>query len=184
MDILLSGTGIIICSPLAAVVAALIKMQDGGPVIYTQVRVGRFNRAFNIYKFRTMLVDAERDGAQWAKKGDSRVTTLGRILRKTRIDELPQFWNILIGDMSFVGPRPERPELIDDIERELRYYRFRHLIKPGLTGWAQINYPYGASIADAREKLTYDLYYLKYASIALDMTIILRTSVAAARGAR
>jgi exopolysaccharide biosynthesis polyprenyl glycosylphosphotransferase len=184
LDITVSLAGLMVFAPLAPFVVFLIKLQDGGPVVYSQMRVGLHNRPFRIYKFRTMRTDAEKDGACWAAKGDARVTRLGRFLRKTRIDEVPQFWNILSGEMSFVGPRPERPEFVEVIEREVPFYRYRHLIKPGLTGWAQVNYSYGASIADAREKLAYDLYYMKYASITREMHIVLRTIVAMVRGAR
>jgi exopolysaccharide biosynthesis polyprenyl glycosylphosphotransferase len=183
-DILLSVAGLLVFLPFAPLVYAAIRLQDGGPAIYTQVRVGFRNEPFRIYKFRTMRLDAEKDGAKWAKVGDSRVTRLGRLLRKTRLDEVPQFWNILMGDMSFVGPRPERPEFVEKIETEVPFYRYRHLIKPGLTGWAQVNYPYGASIEDARQKLAYDFFYLKYASITRELHIVLRTIVAAIQGAR
>ena len=139
---------------------------------------------FQIYKFRTMKINAEIQGAQWAQKNDQRITMLGKILRKTRLDEVPQFFNILRGEMSFVGPRPEREELVRQIEAELPNFRFRHLAKPGLSGWAQVNYGYGSDINDARIKLSYDLYYLKHASIALDLLVVLRTFGAMMRGAR
>ena len=184
VDVVLSLLGIIAAMPIATIVAILIKLQDRGPIFYFQVRVGLSNRPFQICKFRTMRVDAEKQGAQWAKQNDNRSTFIGSFLRKTRIDEVPQFWNILRGDMSFIGPRPERPELIARIEKEIPFYRYRHLINPGLTGWAQINYPYGASIEDARQKLSYDFYYIKYASITRDLLIILRTIGAMAKGAR
>lgn len=184
IDVIVSLLGMIAFAPLAPIVALLIKMQDGGPVIYSQLRVGLHNQPFRIYKFRTMRNDAEKDGAQWAQKNDDRTTWFGRLMRKTRIDEVPQFWNILQGEMSFIGPRPERPELIEVIEKEIPYYRYRHLIKPGLTGWAQINYPYGASIEDARQKLSYDLYYMKYGTLTRELHIMLRTVVAMIKGAR
>jgi len=183
-DFLLSLFGLMLFAPFAPLVALCIKLQDGGPVFYSQKRVGLRNQTFLIYKFRTMRVDAEKAGAQWAAKGDRRVTWLGRFMRGTRIDEVPQFFNILKGDMSFIGPRPERPEFVEKIEETVPLYGYRHLIKPGLTGWAQINYPYGASIEDAREKLSYDFFYLKYASVNLDMLIVLRTVVALVKGAR
>src|SRR5262249_52563196 len=138
-------------------------------------RVGLYGKDFKILKFRTMRTDAESGGAQWAKKNDPRATLLGRILRKSRLDEIPQLWNILLGEMSFVGPRPERPEFVLQLEQQIPFYRYRHLIKPGLTGWAQINYPYGASVEDARNKLSFDLYYLKRASVYLDIVITLKT---------
>ena len=184
LDIGVSLVGIVAFLPLAPFVALAIKLQDGGPVLYSQTRTGLHNRTFKILKFRTMRVDAENSGAQWAADKDARITWLGTFLRRSRIDEVPQFWNILLGDMSFVGPRPERPEMIERIEKDIKFYKFRHLIKPGLTGWAQINYPYGASVEDAQRKLSYDFYYLKYASPFLDIMIIMRTFVAMARGAR
>ena len=131
-----------------------------------------------------MIVNAEDNGAQWASQNDTRVTWLGRMLRKTRIDELPQLWNIIKGEMSFIGPRPERPEFVIQIEEKSPFYRYRHLMKPGLSGWAQINYRYGASLDDANIKLSYDLFYLKNASVALDLLIIFRTLGAVMRGAR
>lgn len=184
VDIVISLVGMIVFAPLAPFVVFLIKLQDNGPVIYSQMRTGLYNQPFRIFKFRTMQLDAEKDGARWATQADERVTLIGRILRKTRIDEVPQFWNVLKGDMSFIGPRPERPEFVDMIEKEVPFYRYRHLIKPGLSGWAQINYPYGASVEDARQKLSYDFYYMKYATITLDILIFLRTIVAMVRGAR
>ena len=163
----------------------LIRLESPGSAIYSQIRVGRFNRRFRIYKLRTMVSNAEEDGgAQWAKKGDVRVTRLGRMLRKTRIDELPQLWNILRGDMSLIGPRPERPEFVEELSEQIPFYSQRHLVTPGLTGWAQINYPYGASVNDALNKLTYDLYYVKKASLLLDLQILLRTIGAISKGAR
>lgn len=184
LDVGISLLGMLAFAPLAPWVILIIKLQDHGPVIYSQVRVGLNNQNFRIFKFRTMRTDAEKNGAQWAKVKDDRTTWFGRFMRKTRIDEVPQFWNILRGDMSFIGPRPERPEMVATIEQQVPFYRYRHLIKPGLTGWAQINYPYGASIEDARQKLSYDLYYLKYATVTRELHIVLRTIVAMVRGAR
>jgi exopolysaccharide biosynthesis polyprenyl glycosylphosphotransferase len=184
LDLLISLAGLILFLPLSPFVFIIIKIQDGGPVFYSQVRTGLYNKPFHIYKFRTMRIDAEADGARWAAKADGRATRFGVFLRKTRLDEVPQFWNIILGDMSFIGPRPERPEFIDKIEQQVGFYRYRHLIKPGLSGWAQVNYPYGASIEDAREKLSFDLYYLKNASPTLDLLILLRTVVSMVRGAR
>jgi len=183
-DVAVSVLGMIAFMPFTPILVLLIKLQDGGPVLYSQIRTGLYNRPFRIYKFRTMRIDAESNGAQWAAKNDGRVTWLGTFLRKTRIDEVPQFWNILLGDMSFIGPRPERPEMIEQIEKEVPFFRYRHLIKPGLTGWAQINYPYGASVEDARNKLSFDFYYMKYACAVLDLMIVVRTIIAAAKGAR
>ena len=184
VDISLSLVASLIVFPFIPIVSFLIWIQDRGPVFYSQERTGLFGEQFRIYKFRTMRVNAETDGVQWAQQNDQRVTWIGRLLRKSRFDEVPQFFNILKGDMSFVGPRPEREELISEIEQELPYFRFRHLVKPGLSGWAQINYGYGANVDDARIKLSYDLYYLKHASLALDMLVILRTFGAMMKGAR
>ncbi|MBC2601206.1 sugar transferase [Puniceicoccus vermicola] len=184
VDLFLSLCGLLCLVPVFPFLALAIKLQDGGPIFYRQTRCGQYNQPFTIYKLRTMRQDAEKDGAAWAQKGDCRVTRLGRFLRKTRFDETPQFWNVLKGDMSFIGPRPERPEMIDEIEEEVPNYSYRHLVKPGITGWAQINYGYGASIADARKKLDYDLYYLKYASVVLEIQILLGTVVAMVKGAR
>jgi exopolysaccharide biosynthesis polyprenyl glycosylphosphotransferase len=183
-DVGISLMGLFCSLPFAGVIALALKLQDGGPVFYGQTRMGFRGRPFRILKFRSMTTDAEKDGPQWASKGDARVTPIGRILRRTRLDELPQFWNILRGEMSFIGPRPERVEFSRDIEREVPFFRLRTLVKPGLTGWAQVNYPYGASVEDARRKLSYDLYYIKYASVFLDLVIILRTFIAMVKGAR
>jgi len=162
-----------------------IKLSSKGPVFYRQKRVGRYDRPFQIIKFRTMIADAEKDGAVWARENDTRITKLGSFLRKTRIDELPQVWNILKGEMSFVGPRAERPEFHNQLQDSVPFFQERYLIKPGLTGWAQINFRYGASINDTAEKLKYDLYYIKNRSIALDIGIILKTiRIAAQQGGR
>lgn len=183
-DILVSFWGLCLSLPLGLFIAAALKVQDRGPVFYSQIRMGYLGRPFRIYKFRTMSTDAERGGVQWASKRDARVTFLGRFLRSSRLDEVPQFWNILRGDMSLIGPRPERPEMVESIEKEVPFFRYRTLSKPGLTGWAQVNYPYGASIEDARRKLSYDLYYIKHASIFLDLVITFRTVIAMVKGAR
>jgi exopolysaccharide biosynthesis polyprenyl glycosylphosphotransferase len=156
-------------------IAVAIKLESKGKIIYQQERVGLNNKKFKVYKFRTMQENAEQNGAVWASINDARVTRIGKLLRRTRLDEIPQFLNIIIGNMSFVGPRPERPEFVEQLRQEIPFYNERHLIKPGLTGWAQINYPYGASVADAKEKLQYDLFYIKNQSVALDVSIILKT---------
>jgi len=161
--------------PLLLLVAILVRMTSQGPAIYTQVRAGRGGRSFTLYKFRTMVKNSETNGAQWAERNDTRITPVGRLLRHTHIDELPQLWNILRGELSFVGPRPERPEFVTLLEVRIPYYRVRHLVKPGVTGWAQVNFRYGASEEDAEEKLTYDLYYLKNRSLILDIAIVLKT---------
>lgn len=168
--------GAILSLPIAVVTAILIKLDSRGPIFYRQERVGENGQSFMLLKFRSMRVDAEKEGPVWASKGDDRATRLGRIIRKTRIDEIPQFWNILRGDMNFVGPRPERPHFVAQLAREIPYYEQRHLIPPGLTGWAQIKYPYGASLDDARQKLQYDLYYIKNQSLLLDAIILFETT--------
>lgn len=172
---------------LITVLAMLIEERGRGPILYRQKRVGEHGEVFEVLKFRSMTVDAEADGSpQWASKGDARITRVGRIIRKFRIDELPQLVNVLRGDMSFVGPRPERPEFVDDLAKKIPYYHERHRVKPGITGWAQICYPYGASERDAKEKLQYDLYYVKNYSMFLDLIILLQTAqiVLWGRGAR
>ena len=161
--------------PIVLLTAILIKLDSRGPVFYKQERVGENGRSFVLTKFRSMRVDAETDGPVWASKRDERTTRVGRIIRKIRIDEIPQFWNILRGEMSFVGPRPERPHFVAQLAREIPYYEQRHLIAPGLTGWAQIKYPYGASIEDSRQKLQYDLFYIKNHSLFLDAIIMFET---------
>jgi sugar transferase (PEP-CTERM system associated) len=178
--------GAILSLPLAIITAILIKLDSRGPVLYKQERVGRNGRTFMVMKFRSMRTDAEKDGPVWARSEDDRVTRMGRIMRKTRLDEIPQFWNILKGEMNFVGPRPERPHFVKQLAEEIPYYEQRHLIEPGLTGWAQIKYPYGSSIEDARQKLQYDLYYIKNQSLALDATILFETvkTILFGRGAR
>lgn len=174
-DLVFALAVIAITAPVQAVIAFLIKKHDGGPVFYTQTRTGLRGAPFAIYKFRSMCVDAEKSGAQWARQNDDRITPIGRFIRKTRLDELPQFFNILKGEMSVVGPRPERPEFVEQLALEIPFYKERHYVKPGLTGWAQINADYGASVEDARRKLEYDLYYMKYASFTLDALIALKT---------
>ncbi|MBX9796595.1 TIGR03013 family XrtA/PEP-CTERM system glycosyltransferase [Sphingomonas sp.] len=175
-DVTASIVLLILTAPLVLVTAILIKLESKGPVFYRQRRVGLFGQGFDIVKLRSMRQDAEVGGkAVWAEKDDPRITRVGRVIRKLRIDELPQAWSVLKGEMSFVGPRPERPQFVDDLEQKLPYYAERHMVKPGITGWAQINYPYGASIEDARQKLEYDLYYAKNYSPFLDLLILLQT---------
>jgi sugar transferase (PEP-CTERM system associated) len=156
--------------------AILIEAKGRGPIFYKQVRVGQHWKLFSVIKFRSMRVDAEKNGIQWAQKKDSRVTKVGEFIRKVRLDELPQIFNVLKGDMSFVGPRPERPEFVTDLTEKIPYFAERHRVKPGITGWAQICYPYGASEKDSLEKLQYDLFYIKNYSLFLDMVIILQTA--------
>ena len=167
--------GALLSLPIAIITALLVKLDSRGPVLYKQERVGKNGRTFTLMKFRSMRVDAEKDGPVWAKTDDERMTRFGRIIRKIRIDEIPQFWNILRGDMNFIGPRPERPHFVAQLAEEILYYEQRHLVAPGLTGWAQIKYPYGASIEDAKKKLEYDLYYIKNQSLSLDAAIMFET---------
>ena len=161
--------------PLWFVIAVLIKISSKGPVFYRQTRVGRNERVFRLFKFRSMIRNAEEIEPIWAEKNDKRITGVGRILRKLHLDELPQLWNVLRGEMSLVGPRPERPEFVEMLKREIPFYAMRHLVKPGMTGWAQINHPYAASIEDSRLKLEYDLYFIAHMSPAFDLRILLRT---------
>jgi sugar transferase (PEP-CTERM system associated) len=176
-DIVVSSALLLLTLPLLLVTACLIKLESPGPVLYRQERMGLQGRVFTILKFRSMGVDAEMGGRPlWAAKGDPRVTRVGSIIRKLRIDELAQILNVLRGDMSFVGPRPERPYFVTDLAKAIPYYSERHWVRPGITGWAQINFPYGASTEDARRKLTYDLYYVKNRSIFLDALILLQTA--------
>jgi sugar transferase (PEP-CTERM system associated) len=176
MDVALAGVIGLMTSPLMLLTALAIKLDSSGPILYLQERVGLHNRTFRIIKFRSMRVDAEANGPVWAHEADSRVTRVGRWIRKLRIDELPQVLNIIRGEMSLIGPRPERPVFIEQLEQRIPYYSERHLVKPGLTGWAQVRYPYGASFEDAREKHQYDLYYIKNQSPMLDALILLETA--------
>jgi sugar transferase (PEP-CTERM system associated) len=176
-DLLTSLILLVLALPLMLLTAVAIRLEDGwrAPVFYRQIRVGRYNQPFEILKFRSMRENAEEDGAVWALPRDPRITKVGTFIRKTRIDELPQLINVLRGDMSFVGPRPERPEFVEQLSRCLPYYRSRHAVKPGITGWAQLCYPYGSSTNDALEKLQYDLYYVKHRSVILDLAIVVQT---------
>lgn len=175
VDILGAVVGLLLTLPFWPLIALLIKLNSPGPVFYSQQRVGLNGKVFWLHKFRTMYTGAERNGHTWAAESDSRITGVGWYLRRSRIDELPQLWNILRGRMSIVGPRPERPEFVEELAPRIRFYNERHLVKPGLTGWAQINYRYGASVEDARRKLQLDLWYIKHMSIELDLAILLRT---------
>ena len=175
LDIAVSGTLLVLSSPFLLAAAVAVRLEDGGPALYRQARVTRGGRVFSILKLRTMRVDAEKHGAVWASDRDPRITRFGLFMRRTRIDELPQLINILKGDMSFVGPRPERPEFVQELATQLPLYVERHTVRAGLTGWAQVNYPYGASLDDARSKLSYDLYYVKNFSVLFDLLIILQT---------
>ena len=175
LDILMAVIIGTICLPLMLIAAVIVKLGSKGPVLFVQERIGELNRPFDMYKFRSMAQDAEKDGPQWAQKNDARITRFGKFMRLTRIDELPQLWNVIRGDMSFVGPRPEREFFIKQLEKEIPYYNLRHTVKPGLTGWAQIMYQYGSTIDDSYIKLQYDLYYIKHHNIIFDFMIILNT---------
>lgn len=186
-DLLSSLVLLAVVWPFMLVTAGAIWLESGGPILFRQTRVGRNSKPFNVLKFRSMRVDAEKDGeAKWAEKDDPRVTKVGKVIRKFRIDELPQLLNVLRGEMSFVGPRPERPEFVEQLAKEIPFYHLRHKVNPGITGWAQISYPYGASRQDAVEKLQYDLYYIKNYSLLFDLVILFQTAYAVlgGRGAR
>jgi sugar transferase (PEP-CTERM system associated) len=176
LDICFSLAGIILSAPLQIFLAGLVKFTSPGPVFFRQARVSQMGREFDVIKFRTMQDNAEAmSGAVWAEENDPRITSVGRIIRKLRLDEIPQFWNVLKGEMSFVGPRPERPVFVEQLKEKLPYYGERHTIKPGITGWAQVNYGYGASEEDALRKLEYDLFYIKNLSLVFDLYIVLKT---------
>lgn len=166
----------LLLAPLLVVITAAIKCSSRGSLIYAQTRVGKYGKLFTIYKFRTMRIDAEKNGPVWAADDDTRLTSIGKLLRHTHLDELPQLWNVIAGELSFVGPRPERPEFVATLKNQIPYYNLRHLANPGIAGWAQLNYRYGRSVDDAREKLQYDLFYLKHRSLLLDLAILIRTA--------
>lgn len=175
-DIILASLGLVLSLPLTLVIAVAIKLDSKGPIIYKQERIGEDNQIFEICKLRSMIDSAEAEcGPTWADDNDCRVTRVGRIIRKFRLDEIPQMWNVLRGDMSFIGPRPERPQFVKELEKNIPYYLERHSVKPGISGWAQVSYGYGASENDALEKLKYDLFYIKNMSIFMDLLIILKT---------
>lgn len=188
-DLTLAALILLVSAPLMLLTALAICIESGvrAPILYRQERVGAYGKRFNVIKYRSMRTDAERDGvAQWASRNDARVTRVGRVIRKVRLDELPQLWNVLRGDMSIVGPRPERPQFVDDFNGRIRYYHLRHCVKPGLTGWAQLRYPYGSSAEDAAEKLKFDLFYVKNQNFVFDLSILVQTFevVLFGRGAR
>jgi len=182
-DVAVALAGLALSLPLYPLIALAIRLEDGGKVFYSQTRVGRNGTVFKLWKFRTMHLDAENGESRWASRNDPRITRVGRILRRSRLDEFPQFFNILVGDMSVVGPRPERPDIDAALARAVPYWSERHLVKPGLTGWAQISFRYGNSIEDARRKLQYDFYYLKHMSLELDVIVLFRTLGTFLRGA-
>ena len=175
MDIIVTGLLSLLVSPLMIFVGLIIKLDSPGPIFYSQLRTGLYGKPFRVYKFRSMYQDAEKRGAQWASQRDPRITRVGYWLRVLRIDELPQIWNVLCGEMSLIGPRPERPEFDVKLKEAIPCYEMRYLVKPGITGWAQVLYPYGSSLEDAYEKLSYDLYYIKNYSLWLDIVIVLKT---------
>jgi exopolysaccharide biosynthesis polyprenyl glycosylphosphotransferase len=175
MDIIVTCLLSLLVSPLMIFVGLIIKLDSPGPIFYSQLRTGLYGKPFRVYKFRSMYQDAEKRGAQWASQRDPRITRVGYWLRVLRIDELPQIWNVLCGEMSLIGPRPERPEFDVKLKEAIPYYEMRYLVKPGITGWAQVLYPYGSSLEDAYEKLSYDLYYIKNYSLWLDIVIVLKT---------
>ena len=175
VSILVSFIGLMLCLPMIPFIMLAVRLSSPGPIFFRQTRVGLRGRPFSVIKFRTMRQDAEKNGAVWATKNDSRVTRLGKFMRKTRLDEIPQLWNVLRGDMGFVGPRPERPEFVEWLNSEIPFYELRHIIRPGLTGWAQVRYQYGATLEETKQKLEYDLYYVKHLSIGLDLLIMFET---------
>jgi sugar transferase (PEP-CTERM system associated) len=176
-DLLISGSFLLFAFPIMLLAGLFIRMESRGPVFYTQERIGQFGHPFTIYKFRSMFTDAEKDGLPvWARQKDDRTTRVGRFIRRTRIDELPQILNVFLGHMSFVGPRPERPYFVNELAAQIPYYHARHSVKPGITGWAQVKFPYGASVEDAMNKLQYDLYYVKNHSLFLDLMVLLQTT--------
>jgi sugar transferase (PEP-CTERM system associated) len=175
LDLALALIGLVVAAPLMLLTAIAIRLDSRGPIVYRQERVGEHGRIFTLCKFRSMRADAERGTPVWARDNDDRVTRVGRVIRLTRLDELPQLWNVLRGDMSLVGPRPERPYFVQQLAAAIPFYMARHAVKPGVTGWAQVKYRYGSSIEDAMEKLRYDLYYIKHLSIIFDLTIVIDT---------
>ena len=182
LDVGVASLLVVLSAPLALLVALAVRLTSPGPAVYRQTRVGLGGEPFTVLKFRSMRADAELDGAQWAEEDDPRTTAVGKYLRRFRIDELPQLWNVLRGDMTMVGPRPERPEFVGELTQAVPFYEPRHLTRPGLTGWAQVSAGYAASLDDARLKLSYDLYYLKHRGTALDLAILLRTAGVVLRG--
>ena len=178
IDITISSLILLVSLPLWPIIALFIKINSKGPVFYTQERVGKNESFFSLYKFRSMIDKAEKNGAAWADENDKRIIFVGKILRKLHLDELPQLLNVIKGDMSLLGPRPERPEFVEAFRNRIPYYSLRHFIKPGLTGWAQVNYPYASSLKDSYEKLEYDLYYISHMNLLLDLRILLETAKA------
>lgn len=183
---LTAAAGLLLFLPFLPIVALMVRLSSPGPIFFRQTRVGMGGRNFTVYKFRTMRTDAEATGAKWAMKDDPRATKIGSFMRKVRLDEVPQLWNVLRGDMGFVGPRPERPEFVPELSEKIPYFDLRHMIRPGLTGWAQVRYGYGSTLEQAREKLEYDLYYIKHMTLGLDLLIMFETikTIVRRRGAQ
>jgi sugar transferase (PEP-CTERM system associated) len=186
ISIVVSFVGLVLCLPFIPFIILAVRLSSPGPIFFRQTRVGLHGQHFSLLKFRTMRQDAEANGAVWATRNDSRVTPFGKFMRKTRLDEIPQLWNVLCGEMGFVGPRPERPEFVQWLTREIPYYEIRHIVRPGLTGWAQVRYQYGASLEETKRKLEYDLYYIKHVSLGLYLLIIFETikTIVLRRGAQ
>jgi sugar transferase (PEP-CTERM system associated) len=176
IDIIVSSIILLISLPLWPLIALFIKINSRGPVFYVQKRVGKNESLFPLYKFRSMIDKAEEEKAVWADENDKRITLVGKILRKLHLDELPQFWNVIKGEMSLVGPRPERPQFVEELKKKIPYYSLRHFMKPGITGWAQVNYPYASSLKDSQEKMEYDLYYVYHMNLLFDVRILLKTA--------
>ncbi len=174
-DLVFSSLLILITWPLMILTAVCVRLESRGPAVFKQVRSGKYNKDFVLYKFRSMRIDAEKDGAMWSVENDLRVTKVGQFIRATRLDELPQLINVFKGEMSFIGPRPERPVFNEQLEKTIPHYNLRHLVRPGLTGWAQVSFPYGSTVDDSREKLKFDLYYIKHYSVMLDLIILIKT---------
>jgi lipopolysaccharide/colanic/teichoic acid biosynthesis glycosyltransferase len=181
-DVVVAITLLLVSAPVVLLAALAIRLEDGGAALYSQIRTGLYGEPYQIWKLRSMRQQAESRGPQWAGRGDQRITWVGRWLRQLRLDELPQLVAVLRGEMSLIGPRPERPELEVELEEQIPHYRVRHWIRPGLSGWAQVCFPYGASVADSRLKLSYDLYYLRNASLLLDLLILIKTIRLVSRG--
>jgi len=183
IDIVVAAAGFVATAPVLLLTALAIKLEDGGSILYRQERIGFEGRPFTLFKFRSMREDAESDGMPaWASERDIRITNIGKIIRKVRIDELPQFWNVLRGDMTLIGPRPERPYFVRQFSQAVPFYDYRHAVRPGITGWAQVSFRYGASLEDTRRKLSYDLYYIKNRGVLLDIVVLLKTVVVVLRG--
>lgn len=175
LDVAVAAAGLVVAAPVLAALAVAVKLDSPGPALFFHTRVGRGRRPIRVAKLRTMVADADRRGPAVTAGGDRRVTRVGALLRRTKLDELPQLWNVLRGDMSLVGPRPERPQFVAELSEQIPYYGLRHCVKPGMTGWAQLRYAYGASVEDAVEKLKYDMYYAKHHSLMFDALILLQT---------